>query len=613
MCGIAGIVAPDAAHRLETLAEMSARIAHRGPDDAGTWNDAHAALAHRRLAIIDTSAAGHQPMLSHCGRYAMVYNGELFNFVELRHRLEQHGVRFRGHSDSEVLLEAFVAWGEDCLAQCNGMWAFAIWDTVARRLFVARDRFGIKPFYYAIRDDAFVFASEIKALLANEWVDRSPEPRMLADFCAERVSDHTDLTFFRGVSQLPAGTCGWWQHGRLQLRRYWQIPADADPGQPQADLVDEISDLLEDAIRLRLRSDIPVGALLSGGLDSSGVTCIAARLASGGLAAFSTIDRDPPEEAAGIDAVLRANPGIELHRDEPPDTCLDDELEECLWHQEEPFADGSMLAHFRLMRLARASGVRVLLTGQAADEVFAGYPGYLAVHLGGLLRHGHWREAAAFRRALARSGQVPAFTTLLGHALPQRLSAFMRGRKTAAGVDWLADGYRLVSPGIARGYATAAGDPLNAALRASITQRTLPGFLHYEDRNSMAFGVETRIPYLDYRLVSKVVPLPGALKVRGGLTKALLRQALHGRVPAAITARSAKQGYPAPLARWLRSTSPAKRALRLEKVATCPIVDRTRWMRRYRRFEQGDDRQLPAVWRGLVVSLWHGRFVERGT
>lgn len=612
MCGIAGIVTMNPTAHRAILESMSAAIAHRGPDDAGDWSDGRIILAHRRLSIIDTSVGGHQPMTSRCGRYVMSYNGEIYNYLELRRELEGRGVEFRSQSDSEVLLAAFVAYGSACLSKLNGMWAFAIWDRTEARLFVSRDRFGEKPFYYSIRNGEFAFASEIKALLATGWVERMPDPTMVADFCAERASDHTERTFFRGVSQLPPGTWGWWEEGRLRLNRYWQLPDD-DQAPHTNETVEEIAALLEDSVRIRLRADAPVGTLLSGGLDSSGVTCLAAHLASERIAAFSTISRPPPEEAAGIDLVLEAHRNVELHLDEPGPTFLDDELSTCLWHQEEPFADGSMLAHFRLMRLARLSGTRVLLTGQAADEVFAGYPGHLAIHLGGLVRQGRWRAARAFRRAVSKTGQRFPLASVVGYALPTATSSWIRRRRVAAALDWIVDDCRQVTPDIAGGYAVDVVDPLNGALRSSLARRTLPGFLHYEDRNSMAFGVETRIPFLDHRLVSKVLPIPGAMKLADGRTKSLLRRALKGRVPQTIVDRLAKQGYPAPLAGWLRAGDPDQHERRIAAVRECPLIDFGAWQRRFRRFQQGDEAELPVVWRGLILALWHARFMRQST
>lgn len=610
MCGLAGYVGPDTDSQRSRVATMAEAIAHRGPDDAGIWADGNAILAHRRLSIIDTSTAGHQPMVSLCGRYALVYNGELYNFVELRRELEGRGVAFHSHSDSEVLLAAFATWGSDCVSRFNGMWAFAIWDRQLRRLFISRDRFGEKPFYYVIRDGAFWFASEIKALLAAGIAGRSVNPRAVADFAAERVSDHTEETFFADVRQLPPASCGWFENARLKQHRYWELPAD-EAAPVNSNFADEIGALLEDSVRLRLRSDVDVGVLLSGGLDSSSVSCLAAKFSDRSVASFSTIDKQPPEEAAGIDAVLAAHRSLRPFRDEPGDDCLDQELEQCLWHQEEPFADGSMLAHFRLMRLVRASGIRVLLSGQGADEVFAGYPGFFAMHIGGLLRHGRVFEVATFMRALSSSGQSLPWAGTAGYTLPSALRAVARRRRIRRDVDWLAADYQDVSDGIVEGYASSMGDPVNDALRACLSQRTLPGFLHYEDRNSMAFGVEVRAPFLDHRLVEKVLPIPGSVKLSGARTKALLRDAVAGITPAMITSRLQKQGYPAPLSRWLRAAPKIKQSQRLELVSACPMIDFAQWSARYKRFIGGDDSQLVAVWRGLILALWHKSFIER--
>lgn len=608
MCGIAGYLGPSTEAHVQRVAYMAQAIAHRGPDDSGTWSDGRVVLAHRRLSVIDISSAGHQPMISECGRYVLTYNGEIYNYIELRRELQSLGFRFRSNSDSEVLLAAFAAWGEHCVSRFNGMWAFAVWDRQAEHLFVSRDRFGEKPFYYVLQGGDFWFASEIKALLAVGVAERTVNPRMLADFASDRVSDHTDETFFRNVRQLPPGTNGWVRQGSLTVRQYWTLPPDDGEPAPH-DLAEEVGALLEDAVCLRLRSDIDVGVLLSGGLDSSSVTCIAARQTGNAIAAFSTIDHQPPEEAAGIDHVIAAHPRLKLYRDTPGDDCVDAELAACLWHQEEPFADGSMLAHFRLMRLARQSGIRVLLTGQAADEVFAGYPGFQSLHLGGLLRRGAFVRALQFYRELRSSGQPVSHGSVLGYALPTYLSGRIRKRKSDLGTDWLAPGWSEGSRDISTGYSQSHPDPVNAALRACLSARTVPGFLHYEDRNSMAFGVETRIPFLDHRLVERVLPLPAETKLAGGRTKAILRNAVAGKVPKSITSRLAKQGYPAPLARWLRATSQVGREERLERVAACPLIAQSAWRRRHHRFIAGDDRELPAVWRGLVISSWHARFI----
>ena len=609
MCGIAGVIGDRTNIRNGFAQAMSEAIAHRGPDDRGEWSSPDALLVHRRLSILDLTHAGQQPMRSACGRYVMVFNGEIYNYRELRSELESRGFVFRSQSDSEVLLAAYVAYGEGCLPRLNGMWAFAIWDTQRRALFASRDRFGKKPFYYTVAGDRLVFASEIKAILATGLVAAQPNANAVADFCAERVSDHTDATFFKGIHQLRPGTWALWRARQLRTSSYWTLPTDSDD-QGSADPIEEIRHLLDESVKLRLRADTPVGTTLSGGLDSSGITCIAAAQCRGELNAFSTIDADPPEEAAGIANVARAHANVRVHTDSPDHCCLLDELDACLWHQEEPFADGSMLAHFRLMRLTRQRGIKVLLTGQGADEVFAGYPGHLAAHTAGLIARGAWREARSFAFAARANGQRVSLKSAFGYALPPSLATYIRGRRIDHHLDWLDSEMARVSPAVRSGVVDVGdSDALNGTLRQSISQRTLPSFLHYDDRNSMAFGVETRSPYLDHRLVSRVLPLAGSLKLRRGLTKSLLRDALAPVLPASIVRRTAKQGYPAHIGSWLKTTDAAAQSGWLAKVKSCPLIRFDRWRERHRRFLAGDDRELPAVWRGLVLTMWYDRFV----
>lgn len=610
MCGIAGYVGPRATEQRALLERMSARIAHRGPDDDGLWVDEKAVLGHRRLSIIDTSSAGHQPMHSVCERYVLVYNGEIYNFLELRSQLVQMGHSFRGHSDTEVLLTAFIEWGPNCVHHLNGMWSFAIWDRPASRLFLSRDRFGEKPLYYRLAGQSLWFASEIKALLADADYRPAVNLAAVSDFACERISDHLEDTFFRGIKQLPAGHSATYGDGRLLANSYWELPVGS-VSTDSATLIPQVASILSDAVRIRMRSDVPVGVLLSGGLDSSTVACLAADIGgSVPLQAFSTLHNPPAEEADGIRLVKAAYPQIVLHADHPGSDTLLNDLDTCLWHQEEPFADGSMLAHFRLMRLARHTGVRVLLTGQAADEVFGGYPGFLGLHASGLLRAAQFARAWRFMQAVKSSGQHLVGASVLARCLPSTLLATLRERSATTSTDWLRADVRAAATGVSAGYIVDGEETLNHALRACLKVRTLPAFLHYEDRNSMAFGVETRIPFLDHRLVELVLPLNADLKLNGARTKALLRDAFPTIVPAAIAKRLAKQGYPAPLATWLRSAPPAQQASAIEAVRACDLVDFERWHVHNASFMNGDDSKLPAVWRGIVLALWKNRFIR---
>jgi asparagine synthase (glutamine-hydrolysing) len=609
MCGIAGYVG-GSRPRGDELRRMSEAVAHRGPDDVGYWEEPGIGLAHRRLSIIDLSPSGHQPMVSDCGRYVIVLNGEIYNYRELQQELAAAGDRFRSTSDTEVLLAAWRRWGAGCLCRLNGMWAFAVWDRAERVLSASRDRFGKKPFYYTFTGGTLVFASEIKAIFALGALRAEPNPVAVADFAAERISDHTHSTFFRGVSQLGAGEAMTWREGSLEVCRYWQV--DVRPSSEQvAPEPGEIERLLHDAVSLRLRSDVPVGCLLSGGIDSSAVAALAARAvpAGGSLHAFTTVNDPPEDEAAGVGLLAERYPALTIHDDRPRAEDFWHDLDHCLWHQEEPFADASMVAHFRLMRLAGSLGVKVLLTGQGADEVFAGYPGYVPVHLGGLLRRGHLPEFMRIWRAARVGSGTSAGATVL-YAMPDVLVERLRRRRADRALDWLAPDYRTMSPDLHRADRRGMKpDPLDAALAESISVRTLPAFLHYEDRNSMAFGVETRLPFLDYRLAERMFRCPADTKLAGGLTKAVLRSAMQAAVPAQILKRTRKTGYPAPLSAWLHSGSERVRELAAAFVKPCALIDYGTWSKHLDVFLGGDDRLIAPVWRGLILGLWHQRFI----
>jgi len=609
MCGIAGYVS-NCEQQAAVLMDMSAAVNHRGPDDSGLWEEAGIGLAHRRLSIIDLSSYGHQPMVSSCDRYVIVFNGEIYNYLELREELRALGEIFEGHSDTEVLLAAYRRWGEDCLRRLNGMWAFAIWDKKERSLFCSRDRFGKKPFYYTASRDGFFFASEVKALLAAKVVKPEVNLTSLADFAAERVSDHTRQTMFKNVEQLRPGEWMKLCNKKMIKGAYWSLEDDVK--RKLGDLkVTDIQELLADAVKIRLRADTDVGVLLSGGLDSSAVTCLAASNRDSQIHAFCTVDTPPVDEAEGIHHVAAMYPNVVVHQDKMSAQNFYEELNRCIWHQEEPFADGSMVAHFRLMKIASASGVKVLLTGQGADEIFAGYPGYLAIQLAGYLKSFQLAEFMNSYRAMRRVGEPLSLKSVAGYCLPLSMSGKLRYRRSRNSVDWLIPECREISVPVGSGLSFGRGeDALDRALRDAIQNRTLPGFLHYEDRNSMAHGVETRLPFLDYRLVTAVLASGSKVKTQGGVTKAQLRDAMADVVPAKIVRRTAKTGYPAPLAKWLRTANAGLWDEWVSQVRNCPLVERVVWERYLKGFLGGNDANLPAVWRGLVIGLWYGQFIE---
>jgi asparagine synthase (glutamine-hydrolysing) len=601
MCGIAGYFdarEPATPGRIRAMAD---RVRHRGPDAAGillvdssngaSWNGEGSspagrfdlALGHRRLSILDLSAAGTQPMASASGRHWIIFNGEIYNYVELRAELRALGHSFQTETDTEVLLAAYAQWGIDCVRRCNGMWAFALWDSVNRQLVLARDRLGVKPLYYATGPGWFVFGSEIKALLAHPRTPRMPNPSVVYDFLALGLADHTHETFFDGILRVPAAHYVTLKPGSApQLHRYWDVEPNPQLEASETELAaatERFAELFEDAVRIRLRADVPIGTCLSGGVDSSSIVVTANRLMFDELKldrnlvgdrqrTFSACFEDPRfDERKFIDLVIAAT-GASSHRVFPSGERLWDELPALVAQMDEPFHSTSQYSQYNVMRLVRESGVTVTLDGQGADELMAGYPAYHAVMLATLLRAGRFvqssREALATLRMsgrgrsglqlLARTayGLLPAAITTMART---RLAPFASSSTESRSLGVIRDDLHRTY-GVRReawlSRQSALMHDLGARLKADVFELSLPCLLRYADRNSMAFSIESRMPLLDYRLVEHVFSLPRSLMVRDGWTKFVFRRAMQDRLPPAIQWRKDKMGFVTPEASWLR-------------------------------------------------------------
>jgi asparagine synthase (glutamine-hydrolysing) len=607
MCGIFGIVGRESISARELVA-MSHALRHRGPDDEGflvagpegnkclgggdtpravldgsvTTNprvtlDPHAtflrggvALGHRRLSILDLSPHGHQPM-AYRGRYWMVFNGEVYNYVELRAELEKRGHRFASDGDSEVVLAAYAEWGPDCLSRFNGMWGLAILDLAERKLFLARDRFGVKPLYYRLAGGRLAFASEIKAFSGlGDWRPRANIPRLL-DFLVWAVSDHSAETMFDDVLQMPAGhyllldVSGALQGtaaaplSALRPRRWYTVGPAGDV--PPEDAAEVLRSAVTESVRLRLRSDVPVGSCLSGGLDSSSIVCTMRRLlegagSSGGLKTFtaSSSDRAFDETVYAKSVAQRARSEATFVTPDP--IKLFDDLSRLTWHQDEPYGSSSMFAQWCVFEAARRAGVVVMLDGQGADEALCGYRGFFGAYLAGIARRcdliGWAREAAAMRCIIGFSWKRSVGYTL-AYLMPGLLDVVGRfDNRAYSDRHWL-------HPDQAAAFTA---DPIHRAggrshsVRemsvAQITATHLPMLLRWEDRNSMAFSIEARVPFLDYRLVELALALSDRDKVGGGISKAVLRRAMRGTVPDDVLDRRDKMGFVTAEPLWMR-------------------------------------------------------------
>jgi asparagine synthase (glutamine-hydrolysing) len=570
MCGIAGIVAPRGFDP-RSLVEMTQSISYRGPDGFGfaysregspldlevhhnteqapSYPRPVVGLGNRRLAILDVSSAGNQPMQIDDGAYTITFNGEIYNYREVREELENAGHSFRTHTDTEVILHAYQQWGQECLSRFNGMWAFALWDRARRVLFCSRDRLGVKPFYYALHRGAFVFASEIKQLLAATAMPRSANPSTVLHFLEWGLADHSSATFFEGIEQLPGGHCLHLEPHeplRPRIHRYWDLPTEPQIAIGDQDAIEEFRNLFESAVQLRLRSDVPVGVSLSGGLDSSSVVCTAKHLAPETTfqtfsASFEDADIDEREYVAAVVQEIRGDG----HSAFPQGSGFWTKLRSLIYHHDEPVGSPGAYAQWCVMSEARAHGVPVLLGGQGGDETLCGYQKYQFFYWWHLLRHADpqflretflWMtqgtssswNLAAIARYMPGLFRAPfSLCERLGTAELQRRSQEERPR-------------------------LGSGSSLAERQKTDLTYSSIPALLHHEDRASMAHSVESRLPFLDYRLVEFLLRCRPSLKLRNGRSKWLLREALAPVLPQKIRQRRTKLGFNTPETKWMR-------------------------------------------------------------
>jgi asparagine synthase (glutamine-hydrolysing) len=562
MCGIAGIVSLDPSARpdLERLKRMNAALRHRGPDGEGTWTEGPVALGHRRLAIVDV-AGGAQPMGSADGSAWIVYNGEIYNHPELRRDLETSGCRYATRCDTETILHLYGRLGDACLQRLEGMFAFALWDRDRRRLLLARDRLGIKPLYYVLTSTELLFASEIKALLAAGWraeLNRAVIPEYLA---TRYVAG--DETFFRGVRKLlPGRLLSWSREEGFRSSRWWRDPAVGPaPAGGARRAASDVRERLESAARSHLMSDVPLGLFLSGGLDSTALAALVAPLASGPLRTFSVGFDDPSASELPYARLAAASIGARHHEVVVTPENFFEALPRLVWHEDEPIAFTSSVPLYFVSRLA-SRHVKVVLTGEGADELFLGYNRYRVTAWNERLGRPWWALPAL---AGGVSGTLGALPGAMRSRAARTFLALRPGPRTLFYENFAVMPIPWQRRLLADEETIRAGDPYATALgcwedshggtidrmsRADM-QTYLVELLMKQDQMSMAASLESRVPFLDARLVEHVLALPGHVKLPGWRTKKLLRAALGDLVPAPILRRR-KMGFPVPLGSWLR-------------------------------------------------------------
>jgi asparagine synthase (glutamine-hydrolysing) len=617
MCGISGFVTRQHLDAAPILERGAKQLSHRGPDGDGYWssveNGVQVGLAQTRLAIIDLSSAGRQPMISEDERFVLVYNGEVFNYLELRSQLCSLGHRFHSSTDTEVVLNALIEWQGDAFRRFNGMWALALLDRKLGTLLLSRDRMGVKPLYYTVDREGLYFASEIKAILAMTARRYSVNHLVAARYLQQGLLDAQEETFFNGILSLPPATFAMVDlKAGTQLgtpRRFWAPPTQVVEEVNEAALGEQVRELLFDSVRLRLRSDVPVGVLLSGGLDSSAIaTAMQAVLGPGAdIHALSSVSthREYSEEPF-IDIMGRFL-DCTIHkvrlRDDPQ--FLFDALHRVSRINDEPIGGFANVAHWLLMEQAKESGVTVVLTGQGADELLGGYKKYVAFYTQDLIRHRQLGAAVRTLGAFALNGTVLSQFKLT--EARRYLPRILQPRQIDVRGPRLRDVTSFLPLGL--------GGGLQARQAADLTHLSVPALLHYEDRMSMSHSREMRVPFLDYRLVELLLPLAGRVKLRDGWTKWILRHALRHDLPKEICWRKDKQGFNNPQAHWLRSElSQTVESFLASDFLTeeWGLLDRSALQRRFSAY-RSQSRRFPTIWDRDVLSpilleMWARQF-----
>lgn len=590
MCGIAGII-QSTSTRLNPghLKKMADALAHRGPDGEGHWQNEEKSvlLGHRRLSIIDLSDAGRQPM-HYLNRYSIVHNGEIYNYIELKEELQKKGYSFRSQTDTEVILAAYDCWQQECVDQFDGMFAFAIWDEKEKTLFAARDRFGEKPFFYHYDGESLFFASEMKALWAA-GIEKTPNLKMLFNFITIGYTDNPakrEETFYENIFRLPPASSLLYSlvKNELLIEQYWDIDLQAENKTiTDQEAVDRFSELFTTSVKRRLRSDVGVGTSLSGGLDSSSIAFFIHKLLPGDnyscfTASFPELENNDLFHAKNVADHF----GLQQHIAECTAAGLIKDWEKLCYHQEEPFGSASAFAQYKVFELAKEQNVKVLLDGQGADEILAGYYKYYKWYWQELFRKRKLRKSKEIFQAKEIGINEPFdYRNMIAAYFPAFASIVMERQYLLRALKQEDLTREFVQHQSKEAYYTPPEHfDLNGVLYFNTMTHGLEELLRYADRNSMAHGREIRLPFLSHELVEFVFSLPSHFKIRNGWTKWLLRESIKEKLPHSSAWRKDKVGFEPPQKKWMENRSvqesiqEAKRKLVNEKVLKQEVLDK---------------------------------------
>lgn len=609
MCGIAGGVFHNNSLDIrDYMRNMISNISHRGPDGSGVYVDKYIGLAHRRLSIIDLSDDGLQPMFYAQNQIVITFNGEIYNYIEIRDILREKGYVFSSNSDTEVILAAYLEWGTDCVSHFNGMWAFAIYDKKNNIVFCSRDRFGVKPFYYTSNNKGFFFGSEIRQLLPLIEKIYSNTP-LITDFLLTSLSDHTDETFFKEILKLPAGHnliyC--LSDNSYSVNRYYELNKNLQlQNLAEDEAIYTYKELLKDAVKLRLRADVPVATCLSGGLDSSSIASLASPLyqdASGfKFSAITAVSEQENNNESSYAKQIVDHAALNWLTVKPSYQDFIDTLADVVKTQEEPFGSTSLSMQYFVMREARRNGIPVLLDGQGGDETLLGYPKYYGSYLATSFRDGGFGSFInALRSSSKNNSTLTLFNSILylfgGLIAPARFLVYLSRN------NYLKE--RPLYPNHLSDFSRCSMDDFELQ-KLEITRTNLPLLLRYEDKNSMAHSIETRLPFLDYRVVETALSLPGKYKINNGWSKWILRKAMNGKMPNSITWRKNKLGFEAPEDIWLSNHDGEMKNSIFNSQQINNLADLAKLDKSFLKLNQR------LKWRLYSVALWEKEFKVTG-
>ena len=626
MCGIAGIYNFKTLYPVEEniLQEMNNTMIHRGPDDNGVFIDNEVGLGHRRLSIIDLSSAGKQPLFNEDGTIWLTFNGEIYNYVELIPELQAKGHIFKSKTDSEVIIHAYEEWGIDCIHKFNGMFGFAIWDKNRKRLFIVRDRLGVKPLYYAFSDDGIVFASEIKAILKHPaYKNPSADNLSVYDYVNEGYLAG-NRTLFKDIHKLIPGSCMIIENGEVKENVYWKLqPAPINSEISEKEFIEKLRELIIDAIKIRLRSDVPVGFHLSGGIDSSAIVSIASKIFNFDSNTFSIRFTESPKFDEGEFIEIIKNDSKTSHKERIPDFKKEfpQKLKEIVYLLDEPTDGPAVLSKFELNKFIKENGITVALTGQGADEILGGYKRFIHDYIKDL------KNPYVFNQFLKNTEVDKLIVNGFDHSslilnnfsdvickLFKYNSADFKNSLFSDSINSLINQNNVNQNCYKEMYPAVFGKEITNVSRKMHYETSfyLQSLLHADDRTSMGTSLETRTPFVDYRVVELASQIPGVLKLKNLSTKHILRESLKGILPEPVRTRKDKKGFPTPASIWFRTSQKnyLNSIIKSKEFKDRDIFNINYVNQLFDEHQQGRDHTFK-LWFILNTEIWFREFIDR--